>query len=568
VQSSNTFASETATASTVMILRLSISFLIVGGAYAFTGRLVSRFVPLRNGPRVFDTTALTASNVFEVRELDKIGKAIVATDFIKAGTIIHREKPLMHVTPIVTQQYRGLIEAHEEGIMGATNIFFEQMNSEQQNRYLSLYGGNVSGPRGKHLLDNLAVRMKFNGVPATQAQKESFVRVALIYINNWYDNVLEPGESMIYDTASRFCHSCDSNCEFSFVGPEIVVKTRKPVQAGEELTTDYYNLPRWWPIHRRRYSTLEIQDFTCTCPRCEALGDDTRQFHCYDPGCSGLHRARQPINKDQVPFGTTHEGVEYVEPHLLPCNACQRSPPLVYQTAMLELEKQWNKELEELPEIVAMPMFTKSPGVTPTGQLFYLMRPKGMLAPRDIPAMVEKLEDLHYHVSHAAGFYLALHELRGRLELFKLGHTSHRYRLQQLVTEMDLFFDHFFSAPCEQYSTFLTDMYAAYNHLGDSANAARLFKRLIHGERILRGREEASVSEMLFALAAPYTGGGPRAGAFSSTAEEGCCVYCGESPKHAAVAMGDCGACNKVVYCGKACQTAHWELHKAECKAV
>jgi hypothetical protein len=90
VQSSDTFASETATASTVMILRLSISFLIVGGAYAFTGRLVSRFVPLRNGPRVFDTTALTASNVFEVRELDKIGKAIVATDFIKAGTIIHR----------------------------------------------------------------------------------------------------------------------------------------------------------------------------------------------------------------------------------------------------------------------------------------------------------------------------------------------------------------------------------------------------------------------------------------------------------------------------------------------
>jgi hypothetical protein len=113
--------------------------------------------------------------------------------------------------------------------------------------------------------------MKFNGVPATQAKKESFVRVALIYINNWYDNVLGPGESMIYDTASRFCHSCDSNCEFSLIGPEIAVKTRKPVQAGEELTTDYYNLPRWWPVHRRRYSTLEIQDFTCTCPHCEAL---------------------------------------------------------------------------------------------------------------------------------------------------------------------------------------------------------------------------------------------------------------------------------------------------------
>jgi hypothetical protein len=133
---------------------------------------------------------------------------------------------------------------------------------------------------------------------------------------------------------------------------------------------------------------------------------------------------------------------------------------------------------------------------------------------------------------------------------------------------MDSFLDHFFPAPFYDLATFLTDLYAAYNHLGDTSNAVRLFKRLIRGERILNGREEPSVSERLFALASPYTGGGPSASAFSCTAEEGCCAYCGESPTHAAVAMGDCGACNKVVYCGKACQLAHWELHKAECKAV
>jgi hypothetical protein len=418
------------------------------------------------------------------------------------------------------------------------------------------------------MLQEVTRLTRLAGLTTTQAQKELSARVTLIIHYNWFDSKHVPGEARVYDVASRFCHSCGSNCDFSFVGPEIVIKTRRPVLAGEELTIDYSNWRRWLPTHKRRYLWLEAQDFTCHCPRCVALGDDTRQFHCCDPGCSGLHRVRQPINKDPLPFGTTYDGVKYVEPHLLPCNVCQRSPPLEYQNTMFERERQWDKEIATLPVILPMPVFEEAATITPAGQLSSFMRPYGMLHPTEIPAMLRRLEAAQYHVSHAAGFQLALHELRGRLELFKLGHTGHRCRLQQLVTEMDSFLDHFFPAPFYDLATFLTDLYAAYNHLGDTSNAVRLFKRLIRGERILNGREEPSVSERLFALAAPYTGGEPSTSAFSSTAEEGCCAYCGESPTHASMTVGDYGACNKVVYCGKACQAAHWELHKAECKAV
>jgi hypothetical protein len=103
------------------------------------------------------------------------------------------------------------------------------------------------------------------------------------------------------------------------------------------------------------------------------------------------------------------------------------------------------------------------------------------------------------------------------------------------------------------------DMYAAYNRLSDTANAARLFKRLIRSERILRGRDQQSPVETLFDVAVGYT-------AFSSAAKPGCCVYCEESAEYAAMTLSRCSACKKVTYCGAACQKAHWKWHKAECK--
>jgi hypothetical protein len=69
-----------------------------------------------------------------------------------------------------------------------------------------------------------------------------------------------------------------------------------------------------------------------------------------------------------------------------------------------------------------------------------------------------------------------------------------------------------FSAPaqCVQVVVFLIDMYAAYNRLGDTANAARLFKRLVRSERI-----QQSTVGILFARASKYVGGIPDAHAFA-----------------------------------------------------
>ena len=44
------------------------------------------------------------------------------------------------------------------------------------------------------------------------------------------------------------------------------------------------------------------------------------------------------------------------------------------------------------------------------------------------------------------------------------------------------------------------------------------------------------------------------------------CAQCGVELD--AAAKGKCGACNRVGYCGKACQKAHWAVHKEACGAA
>jgi hypothetical protein len=44
--------------------------------------------------------------MFETRELEGKGNGVIATEFIKAGTVVLRETPLMHLTPSFIAQAR------------------------------------------------------------------------------------------------------------------------------------------------------------------------------------------------------------------------------------------------------------------------------------------------------------------------------------------------------------------------------------------------------------------------------------------------------------------------------
>jgi hypothetical protein len=499
--------------------------------------------------------------MFEVRELEGKGMGIIAVKSIKAGDVVHREYPILEFPPNFVEQYRGFIEEGLEMLLAALSFFRKQMTPKQRERLLSLYGGQtISGPRFDYFRD-MARDLECDGRAATEAEKDMFARLSLVVSFNAFGHSRE--DIKLYETACRFCHSCESNCVYDIIGSKIIVKAIVPVQAGEELTVDYYALRRLFPTHIRRWKWMDVKDFTCHCPRCDAPGDDARQFHCHDPACSGRRYACQPLSKSRLRFPTTaYTGVEYVDPHLLPCTVCQRSPPLEYQEALFDSEREWFHWLAEMPDIP--PILTMQP-VTyhdQQGQLIHAFEPTGVPEAGGLPACLEVFESLEYHVSHAAGFQLAVHELRCRLKLAKLGEAVHTQRIKELATEMDAMLDCFFVAPREQHSTILFEVFAAYLHLGDVANAARIFRRVIRGERVVWGRDSPSRAEALLITeaASELISDWP-----ACKPEEGC-VYCEESPERATMTLSRCGACKKVAYCGKACQKAHWKVHKAQCK--
>jgi hypothetical protein len=503
--------------------------------------------------------------MIEVCELEGKGKGIVATEFIRAGAVVHRETPLMHLTPSFLQLYRGNTQTGTEKMIAAMGYFSKQMDPDQQERYLSLFGGHIHGPRADNLRRFVQdATFNIKGQPATMIEKEMFVKIVLISNYNAFG---DEDESKIYETASRFCHSCEANCTYDFDGPEIIVRSLRPVQAGEELTLDYKGSRRLQPTHVRRFKWLEVKDFTCHCPRCDTPGDDTRQFHCHDPACHGRHVACQPLNKDPLPLPTmVYTGVEYVEPHLLPCTVCHRSPPADYQTAMFDLERRWADVVQELPAIPATPTYFSLLLPDANGCPAYCFEPIGVPNTNAVPAMLKKLKELQYHVPHWTGFQLALNEVYCLMKLSKQGDTAHRPRLLQLATEMEPMLDCFYEPPRERLATFLLDLYAVYNHLGDTASAVRVFRRLIRSQRILHGRDKPCEVEALFRIANAYIGGLPSAAVLAVSLEENCCAYCEESPKRAAMTLSRCGACKKVAYCGAACQKVHWKAHKALCK--
>jgi hypothetical protein len=75
--------------------------------------------------------------------------------------------------------------------------------------------------------------------------------------------------------------------------------------------------------------------------------------------------------------------------------------------------------------------------------------------------------------------------------LSKEGKSGHSPRMQ-LVTEVEA----------------MMDMYCQYAHLGDTASAAQIYKRLIRSDRILKGRDKPSVENVLV-TAVDFTGGHP-----------------------------------------------------------
>jgi hypothetical protein len=435
--------------------------------------------------------------------------------------------------------YSKLMEPHEA---------FTRMSAEKQEQYLVLHTRNVSF---------LAERCKRNfcSIRCNNGCQVCDIEPMLKFITIMRHRCFAPPQSnrrMVFATASMLFHSCAPNCQLDIQKDRCICRVISPVCKGEKLTAPHSEEILCDSTANRRDHWLKHYDYTCNCPRCDAQGDDTRQFHCFDATCTGQHWVRQPRLCDPPAPDMYYDGVEYEEPHLLPCTVCQRSPPLEYQARMFDYERRVKEKLT---------VFSKN---TQHSQQY------GSTPQEDVVNLVAPLNSMRFPLQmHSHGLELAFNEFfLLRMPAFGVVRVvNNNERLLQLAEVMEASFDRTLLNP--SYTKYMHSATAAEAFLavGKPQRALELARRLLRAHRIREGRTnptfpvEAGRIEAVLdsALAAcSYH--------VLAVTPEGCCVYCEESPERAAMKRSRCGACKRVIYCGAACQKAHWKAHKGQCR--
>jgi len=264
------------------------------------------------------------------------GKFVIANrDILPGELVLEENEPLMYFTKESVNQREVQVPSDIAYFTTACSTF-KKLPAFRKRQIEGLYA-----PTDKHFADGmriLARNLRFMLPGTTEPQPLSpndvdiFVKVSALM---QYNSFSSQDAHYLFNEISRLSHSCAANCVYNIVGPACNCYAISPIKAGEELTITYKEERDFSPTHKRRELFAASKEFTCHCSRCDAMGDDTRQFDCVDPACKGVTMVHQPLGKKSLFVNlSSYTGVEYVEPHLLPCTVCHRAAPAEYQTRM------------------------------------------------------------------------------------------------------------------------------------------------------------------------------------------------------------------------------------------
>ena len=498
------------------------------------------------------------------------GKIVVATKDILPGQLIVEEGPLLHLT----EDYLKLFEHGDVGsalarLLATYHTYRKVLTSVERQKFDTLFG-----PTAGYFADGMrefAKRCKYQdsgsgeGRALLPREIEEFVRVANVTRLNMIGSP-SMGYS-IFAEFTRFAHSCQSNCVHltDALTGACSVRAVCLIATGEELTISYFGPRDCQPTHERRQRYLETKEFTCHCSRCAALGDDTRQFDCFDIACKGVMMVCQPINKEKLRLpGMCYTGVTFVEPRLLPCTVCHRAAPPSYQTQMFALEAGLAKMAEQFSARYDALACT----ATITGYTELYANIQASHFPRHHQLALPIL----YTLMHLERWYFMGTALRCDASAI----VVHRERVQAAAAAYINAQLNIYTLPCAATVTVLTTVcwccildwgINGLAHIYAPPEAKKLLQRAMRMHLLLQGREGRDPqldSGLLRTLATMHTSADNSPATVVSLQ---LCAFCEESPLRAALSLSRCGRCRQVCYCSTGCQKAHWKLHQKVCRA-
>lgn len=493
---------------------------------------------------------MSADPIYVSLEMEKKGRvAVAARDVLPGELVVIEKKPLMYFTHSFLEQYETS-DPKFKIVLASYNTFMTKLAPEKQEKFLGLmeFTGGVNEQRDRKYVRKMQLYSdnELNTRSLSSEEVDLFVHVASITRQKMI-TVGVKDKYAIFAEIARFSHSCDANCLYTLEGRTCSCYAKRFIPAGEELTICCLDSMDMEPTHERRRRYLEMKEFTCHCARCDALGDDTRQFDCSDAACNGVMLAFQPINKKATHMsGLQYDGIVYEEPHLLPCSACGRSAPPAYQTKMFVIEAQLRGFASHYQ-----------------GRFDALMR--GGRLP-EIRLLLNEIQHLKFPHRHAAAIPLLCLEMQVKQALY-VHHPSSSMRssVQRSALAYIEAHENIFPHANKTVSKAWTVVSALFSQSGRYAifppreemelcQKALRMHLLIHGRNNRSAQLDDTLIKVLERLA--------------PLRSVEVCALCEESPHVAALALYRCGKCKKIAYCSAGCQKVHWKVHKKYCRTA
>ena len=476
------------------------------------------------------------------------GKRVFATKNYLPGELVLEEQPIT-VLPdayLVAFRQKLRLEGYAAHVLANFSWFNNELSPEQQAQVLMLYGPSA------HWDDT---KIKLN---ISQEEKKLLIQYWCIMSHNSFD--MGKGDWALFSQMASFSHSCGANCHYTLSANKTTMQCRanQPISAGEELTISYdQNLDLSY-THFRRQSFREGYHFTCHCPRCDAPGDDTRQFDCFDPACRGVMMVCQSLSDHDESWSQLD--ADFSQRHLLPCTVCHCAASAQYEQEQFQVERLF-------PERIRGFLYEEQCASEARNRQMYI-------------DMVGYIDEWQFPMRHSAclpvhGLLLRLLPLTSRsLEEYR---QALKHRLRVYIQACEGVMPH---PSAEILSTLRELCNECVINLGEMAehntdlrgftllpvDAKMLLQKTLRMVLILHGRAvphdcvwraaiDMHLLKALTELPAPVC-------------DMQVCAFCEESPLRAALTLSRCGKCKQVCYCSTACQKAHWKLHKKTCGGI
>ncbi len=480
---------------------------------------------------------------YDVVERSDGRKSVIAKGSFLAGELVFREHHILHskFSDMESIKNKSLeskygIERHYWAIFDS----FLKLNAAAQKELLKLYAP-VNSKFANAIRSSVQRCGKENHWKSDKI--EEFIKIYNIF--NFHGFHTPGGDASIALKSSMLWHSCAPNCKVVSNDLDTAMcRVLSPIKAGEEMCICFEETNMDKPTYIRRKWMTDSKDLFCTCSRCNALSDDTRQFPCEHDWCSGRVAVCQPTIDDI--------------PYMLLCTECGRQASPEYERKMMQIETQlFDVENEIYGEQKNMDQkhmdFTRN----------YL-----------------KMEQLRRLYAVAPKCHAGLWIVSTLLFTQKDSMTSDE-KLQLAQNTV---------APLQFMTIYPNEniclLYAMAVHLfeevdtPESLQLAKAYLQVqLQMELVMMGRDslrsivprtaqlDKQMMSVLVKLAVLNRANPSLCTAASvSTIEE--CMWCGAEPQCTSITLSLCGQCHKVAYCTKDCQKLHWKLHKTLCVAA